>query len=78
MAYNKVTFDGNTIIDLSGDTVTSADVANGKTFHLANGEQTTGTAEGAPLQPTFTFVNNTSGSLRVSGGAQNYTEMDFR
>ena len=49
MAYNKAVFDGNTIIDLSGDTVTRADVANGKTFHLADGEQATGTAEGAPL-----------------------------
>lgn len=40
---NKVIFGGNTLIDLTGDTVTRADVQSGKTFHLKDGSTTTGT-----------------------------------
>ena len=43
MAINKVIFGGDTLIDLTGDTVTAADVLNGKTFHLPSGETGTGT-----------------------------------
>lgn len=43
MAVNKVQFGGNTLIDLTSDTVSAADVVSGKTFHLPNGEQATGT-----------------------------------
>lgn len=38
---NKVVYDGDVLIDLTGDTITAADVINGKTFHKADG--TTGT-----------------------------------
>lgn len=41
--YNKVVFGGNTLIDLTGDTVTAADVQSGKIFHLKDGSTTTGT-----------------------------------
>lgn len=44
MAVNKVVYGNNTIIDLTGDTVTAADVAEGKIFHLASGVQAVGTA----------------------------------
>lgn len=40
---NKVVYGGNTLIDLTGDTVTVADVQSGKTFHLKDGSTTTGT-----------------------------------
>lgn len=40
---NKVIYGGNTLIDLTGDTVTRADVQSGKTFHLKDGSTTTGT-----------------------------------
>ena len=40
---NKVIYGGNTLIDLTGDTVTAADVQNGKIFHLKDGSTTTGT-----------------------------------
>lgn len=43
MAINKVLYGGNTLIDLTADTVTAADVSSGKTFHLPNGEQSVGT-----------------------------------
>lgn len=40
---NKVIYGGTTLIDLTGDTVTAADVQNGKIFHLKDGSTTTGT-----------------------------------
>lgn len=43
MAINKVIYGGNTLIDLTADTVTAADVQNGVTFHLPSGESATGT-----------------------------------
>ena len=39
---NKVVYGGNTIIDLTGDTVTPSDVQTGKIFHLKDGSTTTG------------------------------------
>lgn len=43
---NKVIVNGITKIDLTGDTATPADVAQGKTFHDASGALQTGTASG--------------------------------
>ena len=43
MAVNKVIYDGNTLIDLTGDTATEDMVMSGATFHLANGTIGTGT-----------------------------------
>lgn len=40
---NKVVYGGQTLIDLTNDDVTRADVAAGKQFHLPTGEITTGT-----------------------------------
>lgn len=41
---NKVVYGGDTLINLENDTITRADVLNGKTFHLPSGEITTGTS----------------------------------
>lgn len=41
---NKVIYGGQTLIDLTGDDVTRADVAAGKQFHLPTGEIVTGTS----------------------------------
>lgn len=43
MARNKVIYGGEVLIDLTGDSVTEADVQAGVTFHLPNGEVGTGT-----------------------------------
>lgn len=39
---NKVIFGGETLIDLTGDTVAASDVLSGKKFHLPSGAQATG------------------------------------
>ena len=43
MAYNKVVYDGNTLIDLTADTATEPVVVEGETFHRADGTPATGT-----------------------------------
>lgn len=40
---NKIIYGGETLIDLTVDDVTRADVLSGKKFHLPSGEPTTGT-----------------------------------
>lgn len=42
MAINKVIYGGNTLIDLTGDSVTASDVLSGVSFHLPSGETGTG------------------------------------
>lgn len=44
MAVNKVVYGGNTLIDLSSDTVTAEKLVAGATAHNAKGEKITGTA----------------------------------
>jgi hypothetical protein len=55
MAANKVTLNGETLIDLTQDTANESDVAVGKTFHKSNGAIRIGTNSsvgGAPSQPS--------------------------
>ena len=42
-AINKVIYGGTTLIDLTSDTITAADVQSGVTFHLPSGATGTGT-----------------------------------
>lgn len=42
---NKVIYGGDTLIDLTSDTVTDADVLTGKYFHLPSGQRVQGTCE---------------------------------
>lgn len=60
MAKNKVIYNGNTLIDLTGDTATASDVASGKTFHLASGVQATGTFVASPSVATATTTGATT------------------
>ena len=67
--YNKVIYDGDTIIDLTGDTATASDVLSGKTFHLANGFQATGALSPSPSSVTIdtTTASPTLRKLTCSG-----------
>lgn len=42
MAVNKIVYGGNTLVDLTGDTVTAADLAEGVTATGANGDKVVG------------------------------------
>lgn len=56
MAVNKVVYDGTTLIDLTGDTVTEDTLLVGTTAHDASGKQITGTmTKGASLNIIETF-----------------------
>lgn len=51
MEVNKIDYNGNSLIDLTGDTATPQDVISGDTFHDATGKQLTGTMAVAPTFP---------------------------
>ena len=42
--YNKIIYDGQTLIDLTADTITPADLAYGVTAHDASGAEITGSS----------------------------------
>lgn len=42
MAHNKIVFGGNTLIDLTSDTVTADSLLSGHTAHKADGTQVSG------------------------------------
>ena len=42
MAYNKIVYNGSTLIDLTGDDVAAGDVLSGKYFHGRDGESAQG------------------------------------
>lgn len=77
MAYNKVTYNGNTLMDLTADTITAADLLAGKTAHGADGEGITGAMVNrgavsgtiATKAGTYTIqsgYHNGSGSVEIS------------
>lgn len=43
MAYNKVVYGNNTLIDLTSDTITASSLESGIVAHAADGTQITGT-----------------------------------
>ncbi len=81
MAYNKIVYNGNTLIDLTEDDVTSADVLSGKQFHGADGESATGSMNNrgavsgtiATKAGTYSIpagYHNGSGSVGISSTEQ--------
>lgn len=81
MAYNKVVFGGNTIIDLTEDTITAAHVLSGDTFHGNDGESASGSmtnrgaVSGTIATKTGTYTiqqgyHNGSGSVGISATEQ--------
>lgn len=55
--YNKVTFAGKTLIDLTEDTVTADKILSGYTAHDKSGKKITGTFLNN-YSPSFDLVNN--------------------
>lgn len=81
MAYNKVVYGGNTLIDLTADDITAADLLLGKTAHGADGEAITGTMANrgavsgtiATKAGAYTIpvgYHNGSGSVSISSAEQ--------
>lgn len=66
MAVNKVIKGNTTLIDLTNDSAVASDVAQGKTFHLADGTQATGTAVPA-TDRLIPFMNNQLTTLDLTG-----------
>ena len=60
---NKVVYDGTTLIDLTTDDVTAADVASGKKFHLPSGQPAVGTATAGAVIITDT-TDSHGGTIR--------------
>lgn len=67
MAVNKVEIDGETVLDLTSDTVTSDNLAYGTTAHGANGEVIVGTRKFCRIYST------TNPALTASAGAFTWT-----
>lgn len=72
MANNKVIFNGETLIDLTGDNITESDVLEGKTFHLPSGEVGTGncTYDSDTSEDTATASEILSGKTAHARGAE--------
>lgn len=71
MAVSKVNYAGETLIDLTSDTVTPETLDEGVTAHAANGEQITGTRSVAASMPlsggTFTGPAYAGASAQAPG-----------
>lgn len=72
MAINKIIYGGDTLIDLTGDTVTAADVLTGVTFHLPSGESGTGSCayDSDTSEDTAQVAEILSGKTAHARGAQ--------
>lgn len=65
MAVNKVTYGGETLIDLTGDTVDAAHLANGYKAHDRSGKSITGTMTSG-LQSGVKTTNRTSQATSIA------------
>lgn len=76
MAINKVVYGGDTLIDLTNDTVTEADVMQGVTFHSADGVARVGTASGGGgVATAWELIGTTTGTTAITIDTSNYDEL---
>lgn len=68
MGVSKITFDGNTLIDLTQDTVASNNLLTGYTAHDANGDAIVGSYSGG-ITPSGTIYITTNGTHNVTNYA---------
>lgn len=61
MARNKIIYNGNTLIDLTGDTVTASGLLQGLTAHDRRGDVITGTLESGQPNIRYCQIELTSG-----------------
>lgn len=66
---NKVILGNETLLDLTGDTATAADVASGKMFHLASGAQAVGTASGGGGASAWTHIAHAEFEVSTTSGS---------
>lgn len=66
MATNKIVYNGNTLIDLTGDTVAADKLASGYTAHDRSGTQITGTYEPSVNIDTKTYTPNNNALSWIS------------
>lgn len=59
--YNKVTLDGNTLMDISDTTIVASDVPTGKIFYGADGNRGTGTSTAIVPAGTKSITQNGTG-----------------
>lgn len=71
MAVNKVDLNGETVLDLTGDTVTPEALNKGVTAHNAAGERITGTQ--VPVRTVNNIDPDTNGNVALTGGDIPYT-----
>lgn len=72
MAVNKVTYGGETLIDLTGDSVTPATLAEGVTAHDASGNVIVGTMRGGTSAPEIIITENATGYWYNNGGVPTF------
>lgn len=76
MSFNKIIYDGKTLIDLTDTTAVDSDVAQGKYFYGADGVKTLGTATGGSpevytIDPAVVFIDYDGTTL------YSYTSTEF-
>lgn len=69
MAISKVVYGADTLVDLTGDTVTADKVAEGVIFHAADGTQQVGTLDVSSGPVSYvegTFISSTASANAVT------------
>lgn len=78
MGISKVDYFGETLIDLTADTVTADTLAEGVTAHSADGEVITGRMQpGGDGEPIRVYEDE-DGNVVVSGGGSSYDDTAIR